>query len=197
MKRVESVAEYFASIPPGSRVTLNKLRKVIRAIVPKATEVISYGIPTFKYGRMLVAYGAFSHHCSFFPLSSAIMKRFDEELSRYDTSRGTIRFPVDTPLPASLVKKIVRARLEQNRMRDQISLASKSSMEPARKFELPAGLAKPAQGALAAARIGNLRQLSRWKEHDVRQLHGIGPNAMVLLSESLRSNGLSFARSRR
>ena len=119
--KAKSVAEYLTSIPPQSRKTLKKLRKTIRALVPKATEVISYLMPTFKYGRMLVAYGAFSDHCSFFPLSSAITKRFKRELSGYDTNPGTIRFPIDKPLPASLVRKIVRARIEQNRQRDRKS----------------------------------------------------------------------------
>jgi uncharacterized protein YdhG (YjbR/CyaY superfamily) len=122
---MQTVDEYFASLPPGSRNTLQKLRRTIKALVPRATEVISYQLPTFKDGRMLVAYGAFSDHCSFFPLSSAVTKRFAKELARYDTSPGTIRFPIDKPLPASLVKKIVKARIEQNKFRDKISGKSK------------------------------------------------------------------------
>lgn len=120
-RNVKTVKEYFASISPESRRTLRELRRTIKALVPEATEVISYQLPTFRDGRMIVSYGAFSDHCSFFPLSSAVTKRFAKDLARYDTTPGTIRFPIDKALPASLVKKIVKARIEQNKLRDRKS----------------------------------------------------------------------------
>ncbi len=119
MKKVSSVTEYLASVPPQSKVTLNKLRRTIRALVPEATEVIYYQLPAFRDGRTLVAYGAFSDHCSLFPLSAAIIERFRDELAGYETSRGTIRFPFGKPIPVSLVKKIVKARIKQNREREK------------------------------------------------------------------------------
>lgn len=119
MRKAKNVAEYLKSVPPRSRRTLNELRRTIKALVPKATEVISYGIPTFKDGRMLVAYAAFKDHCSFFPLGSAVLAEYRRELARFDTSKGTIRFTVEQPLPRALVRKIVKARIEQNRARDK------------------------------------------------------------------------------
>jgi uncharacterized protein YdhG (YjbR/CyaY superfamily) len=92
---------------------------MIRTVVPKATEVIYYQLPAFKQKRMLVAYGAFSDHCSFFPLSSSVLEKFKSKLAGYETSRGTIRFPFDRPLPSSLVRKIVKARIAQNAERDR------------------------------------------------------------------------------
>ena len=117
MNKAKSVNEYFASMPQEARSALTKLRKTIRMAAPGATEVISYGIPTFKLDRMLVSYAAFRNHCSFFPLSAAVLKAHKSELKNYQTSKGTIRFQVDKPLPASLVKRIVRARIEENEQR--------------------------------------------------------------------------------
>ncbi len=189
MKKPLTVSAYFASVPPRQRKTLNALRKTIKNQVPDATEVISYGIPTFKLGRMLVSYAAFANHCSFFPLSAALIDRYKKELVRYETSRGTIRFSIDHPLPSSLVRKFVKARLAQNRMRDSLKGESRS----ARSDSLPDGLPKPAVRALARAGITNLRRLSRWSERDIRGLHGIGPNAVRVLKRALRLRGLTFS----
>ncbi len=88
---------------------------MIRSVVPaETTEVISYGIPMFKYKGMLVGYAAFKSHCSLFPTGSGVIKKFEKELKNFPTSKGTIRFPVDKPLPAMLLKKIVKVRVAEN-----------------------------------------------------------------------------------
>jgi uncharacterized protein YdhG (YjbR/CyaY superfamily) len=115
--RPGTVDEYLASVPKEYRTALNKLRKVIKSAAPKAEELIWYRIPTFKLGRMLVSFAAFRDHCSFFPLSAAVLKAHKSELKNYETSKGTIRFPANKPLPASLVKRIVQARIEENEQR--------------------------------------------------------------------------------
>jgi uncharacterized protein YdhG (YjbR/CyaY superfamily) len=86
-------------------------------VPPEATEAISYQIPTFKYKGSLVAYAAFSNHCSFFPMSMSVMRAFKSDLKNLDTSKGTIRFPLDKPLAAGLVKKLVKARIAENEQR--------------------------------------------------------------------------------
>ena len=111
------VDDYLAEVPSEARATLEKLRKTIKAVVPSAVEVISYQIPTFKLdGRMLVSYAAFKDHCSFFP-GAAPIKAHEDELKSYKTSKGTIRFPTSKPLPATLVKKLVRTRIKENEAR--------------------------------------------------------------------------------
>jgi len=106
--------EYIAKIPEPARSTLNKMRAVIRSVVPRgSTEVISYGMPAFKHNAVLVWFAAFSNHCSLFPTASVI-EAFKKELKGYTTSKGTIQFPVDRPLQAALVKKLVKARIAQN-----------------------------------------------------------------------------------
>jgi|SRR5579863_2240937 len=111
-----NVDEYLAHLPEPARTTLKHIRKVIRSVVPSdATEVISYGMPMFKYKGMLVAYAAFKNHCSLFPTGSGVIERFQKELKGYTTSKGTVQFPSDQPLPDSLIKKIVKARVAENR----------------------------------------------------------------------------------
>ncbi|HYA25110.1 MAG TPA: DUF1801 domain-containing protein [Terriglobales bacterium] len=110
----KDVDEYLSGVPEPARSTLNKVRAAIRSVVPaEATETISYGIPTFKYQGMLVSFAAFKNHCSFFPASYAVIRKFQKELKRFEVSKGTIRFPQDEPLPAGLVKKMVRARIAE------------------------------------------------------------------------------------
>jgi uncharacterized protein YdhG (YjbR/CyaY superfamily) len=110
----KNVDEYLAGVPEPARSTLKKLRAVIRsAVPPEATEAISYGIPVFRYKGSLVWFAGFSDHCSLFPTASVI-REFKNELKAYEISKGTIRFPVDKPLPAALVKKMVKARVAQN-----------------------------------------------------------------------------------
>jgi len=112
-----SVDSYLAEVPLEARATLEKLRQTIKAVVPRAVEVISYQIPTFKLdGRMLVSYAAFKDHCSFFP-GAAPIKAHEDELKSYQTSKGTIRFPTSKPLPATLVRKLVKTRIKENEAR--------------------------------------------------------------------------------
>jgi uncharacterized protein YdhG (YjbR/CyaY superfamily) len=109
----KSVDEYLAGVAQPARSTLNKIRAAIRAAVPpEATEAISYGIPAFKYKGTLMWFAAFSDHCSLFPTASVI-EAFKNELEGFTTSKGTIHFPTGKPLPAALVKKLVKARVAQ------------------------------------------------------------------------------------
>ncbi len=118
MDKPNSVEEYLAALPDDARTTLEKVRQAIRAAAPTATETISYGMPAFNHeGRYLVYYAAFKNHCSFFPASYEVMETFAKELERYDVQKGTIRFPIGKPLPAALVKKMVKARIRENEAR--------------------------------------------------------------------------------
>jgi uncharacterized protein YdhG (YjbR/CyaY superfamily) len=109
----KNVDEYLAGVPEPARGTLNKIRAAIRsAAPPEATEAISYGMPAFKYNGVLVWFAAFSSHCSLFP-TAAVIEAFKNELKSFSTSKGTIHFPTDKPLPTALVKKLVKARVAQ------------------------------------------------------------------------------------
>lgn len=107
--------ECLAAVSEDKRAALEKLRKAIRAAVPKAEEGVSYGLAAFRLdGKPLVALGATTKHCAFYLMSGSIVEAHKDELANYDTSKGTIRFPADKPLPVALVKKLVRARIAEN-----------------------------------------------------------------------------------
>jgi uncharacterized protein YdhG (YjbR/CyaY superfamily) len=111
----KTVAAYLAALPRDSRAALEKLRKDVRAAAPDATELIAWDMPAFKQGRLLVGYAAFKDHCSLFPMSLAVMHRYAAELKKYVMTKGSIHFSAAEPLPATLVRRIVKARLAENR----------------------------------------------------------------------------------
>ena len=114
MTKVRTVDEYLARVSDDKRVALQKLRKTIKAAAPRAEECISYQLPAYRLNGMLVAFGATANHCAFYPMSASTVAAHKEELKDYDTSKGTIRFQPDSPLPASLVRKLVKARIAEN-----------------------------------------------------------------------------------
>lgn len=109
----QNIDEYMAGVPEPARTNLNKMRAAIRSVLPPAaTETISYRIPAFECKGVVVWFAAFSDHCSLFPTASVI-EAFRDELKRFSTSKGTIHFPIDKPLPIALIKKLVRERVAQ------------------------------------------------------------------------------------
>ena len=113
----QTIDEYLAPLSSEKRAALEKVRQTIRSAAPKAEECMSYGVPTFKLGgRMLMSFGAASNHCSLYPGASPVAL-FETELAAYSTSKGTVRFQPDRPLPATLIRKLVRARIAENEER--------------------------------------------------------------------------------
>jgi uncharacterized protein YdhG (YjbR/CyaY superfamily) len=111
-----AIEEYLAGVKADQRVALEKLRKTIRAVEPQVEECIRYGIPAFRLnGRSLVFFGAWANHCAFYPGSSAALKKFRNDLKDFRISKGTIRFSPGNPIPTTLVKKLVKARMAENR----------------------------------------------------------------------------------
>jgi uncharacterized protein YdhG (YjbR/CyaY superfamily) len=109
----QDVDEYLAGVPEAARSNFEKLRAAIRSAVPaEATETISYQIPAIRHKGILVWFAAFSNHCSLFP-TAAVIAEFKNELRAFTTSKGTIQFPIDKPLPTALIKKLVKARVAQ------------------------------------------------------------------------------------
>ena len=115
----KDVDEYLAGVPEPARSTLNKMRATIRsAVPPEATEVISYRMPAFKHNRVLVWFAAFSDHCSLFP-TAAVIEKFKNELKSFSTSKGTLHFPTNKPLPTALIRKLVKARVALNESKNR------------------------------------------------------------------------------
>jgi len=110
---LKTIDDYLASVPEPAHTTLQKVRAAIRsAMPPGATETISYKIPAFKHGEIIIWFAAFANHCSIFP-TARVIEMFNDDLKPFTVSKGTIQFPTDTPLPAALIKKMIKARLAQ------------------------------------------------------------------------------------
>jgi uncharacterized protein YdhG (YjbR/CyaY superfamily) len=112
--KAKTIDEYLAGVSDDKRAALERLRRIIRAAAPNAEECISYQLPAFRLKGMLVAFGATGNHCAFYPLSSSTVAAHKNELKDFVTSKGTIRFQPDHPLPAALVRKLVKARIAEN-----------------------------------------------------------------------------------
>jgi uncharacterized protein YdhG (YjbR/CyaY superfamily) len=114
----QTIDEYLSGVPEPARRTLQRIRATIRSAAPaEATEALYYGMPAFRYQGALVCFAAFSKHCSLFLLSAALLEQFKDDLKKYAVSKGTLRFPLDKPMPAALVKKLVKARVKQNELK--------------------------------------------------------------------------------
>ena len=118
----KTIDEYLAGVSAEQRAALERLRKAIRTAAPNAEEYIGYGLAAFRLnGRPLVAFGAGANHCAFYPMSSSTVEAHKAELRDYETSKGTIRFHANSPLPAALVRKLVKARIAENESRQKKS----------------------------------------------------------------------------
>lgn len=111
MKTYKNISEYIAQFPKSTQKILQEVRKTIAETAPTATEAISYGIPTFKLNGNLVHFAGYEHHIGFYP-GAAAMVDFAKDFSKYKTSKGTVQFPIDQPIPHALIKKIVLARVK-------------------------------------------------------------------------------------
>jgi uncharacterized protein YdhG (YjbR/CyaY superfamily) len=140
MPRLATIDEYLATVRDDQRAALEKVRKAIRAAAPGAEECISYQLPAFRHnGKALVAFGATANHCPFFPMSSLTVKAHKKELEGYETSKGTVRFQPDRPLPAGLVKKLVKSRLAENARQTEKTNRGKSTATRAESGRKVAG----------------------------------------------------------
>jgi uncharacterized protein YdhG (YjbR/CyaY superfamily) len=113
--KLGTIDEYLTNVKSADqRAVLEKLRQTIRAVAPMAEECISYGLAAFRLnGRPLVAFGAWANHCAFYPMSAATLRNFQPQLKQFETSKGTIRFTTAKPLPVTLVRKLVKARIAE------------------------------------------------------------------------------------
>lgn len=114
-KRVANVSEYIKGEPKRSKLLLKELRKIVLKTAPHANEVLSYGMPAYKYHGMLLYFASHKNHIGFYPMPSAL-KQFQKELMGYKTSKSTIQFLLDKKLPVTLIKKIVRFRVKENEL---------------------------------------------------------------------------------
>ncbi len=131
-KKFKTVEEYIATFPKEIQELLKSMRSIIKSAAPKAEELISYNMPAFQLDKMLVYYAAWNSHIGFYPTASGI-EEFKEDLSKYENSKGAIKFPIDKPLPVSLITKIVKFRVKENLEKTKSKILAKNVREIVRK----------------------------------------------------------------
>lgn len=112
--KFKTVDEYLSALPTKTKTILKVLRKTIKQAAPQAEELISYNIPAYKLNGLLIYFAAWKEHVSIYPRTSGMEKAFKKELSGYEGSKGTVKFPINRPIPFSLISKIVKFRVQEN-----------------------------------------------------------------------------------
>jgi uncharacterized protein YdhG (YjbR/CyaY superfamily) len=163
--------------PSPQRETMLAMRKAILEIIPRAEEVISYGMPAFKLNGNIIA-GLLSNknHVGYYPFSGSVLHLFPKELSKYSTTKSAIHVPIDKPLPKGLMAKLIRARISQCPVKQgKVDLKKYESKDSVWR-EL--GLAAPARRGLVDNGILKLSDLKKFSDKDLSKIHGIGSNAL-------------------
>ena len=124
--KAKNIDEYIAAFPPEIQVMLEELRGIIKKAAPEARETISYQMPAFSFHGILVYFAAYKNHIGFYPTGSGI-EHFQKEVSAYEGSKGTVRFPLDRPIPLDLISKIVKFRVNENLEKVEFKKARKST----------------------------------------------------------------------
>ena len=187
----KGVLALYQSAPSPQRETMLAMRKNILAIIPQAEEVISYGMPAFKVKGTVVA-GLLSHkgHVGFYPFSGSVLGNFKSELKNYNQTKSALHVPIDKPLPKSLLKKLLNARISQCPVqRGEVDLKKYEKLDGIWR---DLGLAAPARRALVNAKLLKLNDLKKITESDLKKLHGMGPTAIKILKSTMKKSKISF-----
>ncbi len=189
MSPAKTIDEYLRALPEDVRMALEKLYKAIKSAAPDAEEVISYGMPAFKHHGMLVYFAAFKDHCSFFPGSSQIVQLYDE-LKSFKTSKGTIQFTIDKPLPVALVKKIVRARMEENEARQSARVVSKTGAKKSARTAIKINKSGKTTDEVQVSEY--MSKLKGGHKNDIEEVRKLIKKANSKLSERIKWNAPSY-----
>ena len=125
MAKINTVDDYLSELPDNVFLVLENIRQIIKFLVPDAEEIIRYHIPSYKFKGMLVGFGASKNHCSFFVMSSTLLKKFEIEVKDFDTSTGTIRFTPEKSIPNELITRIVMTRVAENEAKSRLKTKGK------------------------------------------------------------------------
>jgi uncharacterized protein YdhG (YjbR/CyaY superfamily) len=203
------IDSYISTFPENAQELLNIVRKTIHEAAPEATEKISYAMPTFYLEGNLVHFAGYKNHIGLYPAPSAL-DEFKEEISQYKNSKGAVQFPLDKPIPADLITKIVKYRVGENlaAAKKKKHRICKNGHEYYKSSDCPtcpecekenkpksgfmAKLSAPASRALKNNGITDLKHLSKFTEKEILELHGIGKTAIPILKAELAVIELKF-----
>ncbi len=189
--KAKTIDDYLAAVSDDQRAVLEKLRKTIKAAAPKAEESISYGLAAFRLdGKPLVAFGASASHCAFYPMSGNTVEDHKDELKHYETSKGTIRFHTDKPLPAALVRKLVNARIAENA--GQRGKSKQRVKEPRMAPKKRVAQSEPTSSQSDPAVIEFLRELDHPLKREIEAVRQVILGVSPEIREGIKWNSPSF-----
>ena len=181
------IKKIYEAAPLPHRTTMLAMRESILEIVPKAEEVISYGMPAFKLnGKIVAGLLANKNHVGFYPFSGSVLSNFKADLAKFSQTKSALHVPIDQPLKKSLLAMLIKARISQCAVsQGKVNLARYESLDGLWR---DIKLAAPARRALVDAKITKISQLKTWTSEDLSKLHGIGKTALKILRPYLAKN---------
>ena len=188
---VKKVLNIYNDAPSPQRETMLEMRKRILAIIPNAEEVVSYGMPAFKVNGTVIA-GLLAHknHVGFYPFSGSVLGNFKSDPRNFKYTKSALHIPIDKPLPKSLLKKLLNARISQCPVqRGEVDLKKYEKLDGIWR---DLGLAAPARRALVNAKLLKLNDLKKISESELKKLHGMGPTAIKILKSTMKKSKISF-----
>ena len=195
-KRIpKEVAHYYSQLGSEHKSTMKEMRSRILKVVPKAKEIMKYGMPTFVVAGNDVA-GLMSHkeHIGYYPYSGSVIKNFPELSKKYKTSKGALQIPIGEVLAQSTINKLIRARIALCPVvRGDIDLSHYDKLDGQWR---EIGLAAPARRGLVDNKLTQLSQLRKWSEEDIKKIHAMGPSALKILKREMKKRGFSFKKSK-
>jgi uncharacterized protein YdhG (YjbR/CyaY superfamily) len=192
-RKAGTIDEFLAGVNAEQRAALETLRKDIQSAAPDAVEYVNYGVPAFRlHGKMLAGFGASANHCALYPGSLPI-EVHAKELEEYDTSKGAIRFQPEKPLPAALVRKLVRTQAAELAPKARAgSTSRKTTKRQTDGGDFLSAIPAPARRALESHGVTTLKKLAGCSEDEILKLHGVGPGSIPKLRAALAKGGLAF-----
>lgn len=187
----KSVRTHYSKAPLTHQPTMLEMRTRILEIIPDAEEVVSYGMPAFKVeGNIVAGLLANKTYIGYYPFSGSVLPNFRSELTHYFTTKSALHIPLDKPLPKTLLKKLIRARISQCKVKQGIVNLKKYEKKDIVWRDIH--LAAPARRALIDNKIYSLKDLENYTEQEVLEMHGIGLNAINVLKKALKKQNLRF-----
>jgi uncharacterized protein YdhG (YjbR/CyaY superfamily) len=191
ISKKSAVHVIYGKAPLPHRKTMLAMRKTILSIIPEAEEVVSYGMPAFKFnGNVVAGILHAKNHVGYYPFSGSIVKLFSQELKNYSTTKSAIHVPVDKPLSKTLLKKLIRARISQCPIKTgKVDVSKYSKLD---QYWKSIGVAAPARRGLVDNKLFTLTDLRKWTRKDFMHIHAMGPKASQLIIKEMRRKKITF-----
>ena len=187
----EDVRQHYLAAPLPQRETMLEMRKRILQIIPKAEEVVSYGMPAFKVNGNIVA-GLMSHqkHVGYYPFSGSMLHLFKDELKSFKKTKSALHVPVNKPLSKSLLTKLIKARISQCQLKQgKVDLSKYEKLDG---YWRKLGIAAPARRGLIDNKLIKLTDIRKWSELEFMKIHAMGPNAARIIKREMKKKGIKF-----